>query len=263
MTGHTTSGVPYPDPTDAVADTWKALQALAAAVNNGSVVLSGGLVTMASAYMHSGGQTFATFPGMPKPMGALASGAFPSSPAGNRFSYMTEIVAGGIRVVQYSVTSPDVGKPVATPPVSSSPICVVTWAAAPPVPAPADGTGLVGDDWARVQAQGDAVNQRGMAARAQVVPIVAGSGGNIDSSGRFSVEFPDLLVTAAVATAPGFGYLYFNITGLGSSTLQVQQYYVNWINGGLNPAGNVNTKTAVFAVGTRIDPVRDNGRDTP
>jgi hypothetical protein len=257
VTGHTPTGVPYPDPTDAVADTWKALQALAAAVNNGSVVLSGGLVTMLPANMNGAGVILPTFPGMPKPMGAMACGAFPSSPAGNRFAYQCQVMdPPGVKLVQYSVTSPDVGKPVATPAVSASPVSVLTWAAAPPVPAPADGTGLVGDDWARVQAQGNAVNQRGLAARAQIVSLVAGTGGNLDSSGRFSVTFPDLLVTAAAACSPGNGFLYFNLTGLGSSTIGVQQYYVNWINGGLNPAGNVNCRAAVFAVGTPIDPPR-------
>jgi hypothetical protein len=244
--------VPYPDPTDAVADTWKALQALAAAVNNGAIALSGGLVTMPAANMNGNGMWVPAFPGMPDPLGAMATGAFPSTPAGNRFSYQAKPSGGNIALVQYSVTSPNVGKPVATPPVSSSPVSMITWAPVPAVPAPPDGNGLVRDDWARIQAQAAAVAQRGMPARAQTLSLVAGTGGNIDSSGRFSVTFPDLLVTAAAVCCPGNGYLYYNLTGLGGSTIGVQQYYLNWLNGALNPAGNINTKAAVFAVGTIV-----------
>lgn len=249
MTGQTPSGVPYPDPTDAVADTWKALQALAAAVNNGSMVLSGSVVDLPSANMNASGKVFPFPPGMPAPVGAAAAGAFPASPAGNRFAYQAQPVSGGVQVVQYSVTSPDVGKPVARPAVASAPVSLVTWAPAPTVPAPPDGKGLVKDNWSRIQAQADAAAARGLAARAQLVMLKAGTGGNIDSSGRFSVTFPDLLITAAAVCAPGFGVLYYNLTGLGSSTLGVQQYYTNWTSG-LNPAGNVNSKAAVFAVGT-------------
>lgn len=257
MTSHAPNGVPYPDPTDAVADTWWALHNLAAAVNNGSVALSGGLVTMPAANMNASGLWVPSFPGMPNPVGAMASGAFPSTPAGNRFAYQCKPTGGNIWLVQYSVTSPNVGKPVRTPAVSESPVSMVTWAPVPTVPAPPNGEGLVRDDWQRIQDQGDAVDQRGLPARAQIVALKPGTGGNLDSSGRFSVEFPDLQVTAAVACAPGFGFLYYNVTGLGSSTIGFQQYYTNWYNGALNPSGNVSCSAAVFAVGTIIQPTQE------
>ena len=253
VSGQTVSGVPYPDPTDAVADTWWALYRLAAAVNNGSVALSGGPITMPAANMNAAGMLVPPFPGMPNPVGAMANGAFPSTPAGNRFAYQCQPVSGSVKVVQYSVTSPNVGKPVATPAVSESPVSVVTWAPVPVVPAPSNGEGLVRDDWQRIRDQADTVAQRGMPARVQVLNLTPG--GNLDSSGRFSVTFPDLLVTAAAACShvgPGDGYLYYNVTGLGGSTIGLQQYYVNWRNGALNPAGNVSTRAAVFAVGTLI-----------
>jgi hypothetical protein len=241
-----------------VCNTWQALQALAAAVNNGSVVLSGGLIDYPAANMNATGLVVPTFPGMPEPVGVFATGAFPATPAANRFSYQGVPVPGGVRVVQYSVTDTDCGKPVARPAVPSSPVCVITWAPAPVVPAPADGQGLVGDDWARVQAQGAAVDRRGRHARAQQLLLIAGTGGNITLDGKFSVTFPDLRVDAAVAISPGNGFLYYNVTGLGSSTIGLQAYYINWFNGALNPAGNVNAKAAVFAVGTPIEPTRED-----